>query len=95
MLKKIEDAIAKTIDNINDELSVNIKQSDKSDIIGGNSPLDSLGVFTFIIELEKNLEEILDEELSLMNEDFMSDENNPFENIGKIKSHLKNLVVKS
>jgi hypothetical protein len=95
MDKKIEDAIFKTIDNINDELSLYIKKNDDSFINGGNSPLDSLGVFTFIIELEKNLENILETELSLMNDDFMSDDNNPFENVGKIKSHLKKIIIEN
>ena len=53
MEDKIEKIITTSIDEINKELNITLKKSDDTEIYGDNSPLDSLGVLTFVMELEK------------------------------------------
>jgi len=95
MEEKIEKIIYSTINKINDDLGVDIKTDDNSDLVGGQSPLDSLGVITFLMELENNLEENLNIELTLVNDDVLSNENTPLKNIKSLKKHLENIITLS
>tara|TARA_B100000579_G_scaffold238235_1_gene195351 strand:- start:3425 stop:3709 length:285 start_codon:yes stop_codon:yes gene_type:complete len=92
MDEKIEKIIFNTIDNINSDLGVNIEKSIESDIIGGESPLDSLGVISFLMELESNVETSLDVDITLVNDDVLSEDNNPLKNVGTIIDHLKKII---
>ena len=91
MNEKISDIINISIDSINEELNLKLNKSDDTEIVGGNSPLDSLGVLTFVMELEKNIEEILDSEISLVNDDFLSGDS-PLKNIKELKKHLEKIL---
>ena len=91
MKDKIQEVIDISIDSINKELNITLQKSDDSEIIGDNSPLDSLGILTFVMEIEKNIEELLGLKISLVNDDFLSG-NSPLENVRKLKAHLVNLV---
>jgi hypothetical protein len=94
MNEKISDIINISIDSINEELNLKLNKSDDTEIVGGNSPLDSLGVLTFVMELEKNIEEILDSEISLVNDDFLSGDS-PLKNIKELKHHLEKILQTS
>ena len=52
MYEKINEMIDISIDTINEDLNLQLNKSDDTEIIGGNSPLDSLGVLSFVMELE-------------------------------------------
>ncbi len=91
MNEKISHIIDISIDEINKDLNLNLNKSNDTEIIGGNSPLDSLGVLTFVMELEKNIEKILDLEISLVNDDFLSGDS-PLKNIKKLKHHLEKIL---
>ena len=91
MNEKIIDIIELSINSINKDLSLNLTKTDDTEIIGGNSPLDSLGVLSFVMELEKNIEEILDLEVSLVNDDFLSGDS-PLKNIKELKKHLEKIL---
>ena len=91
MNKKINDIIEISINSINQQLNLELVNSDDTEIIGDNSPLDSLGILTFVMEIEKNIEELLGLKISLVNDDFLSG-NSPLENVRKLKAHLVNLV---
>ena len=56
MEDKIENIINTSIDEINKELNITLQKSDDTEIYGDSSPLDSLGVLTFVMELEKNID---------------------------------------
>ena len=91
MNEKIIDIIDLSIDSINKDLNLKLNKTDDTEIIGGNSPLDSLGVLSFVMELEKNIEEILDLEISLVNDDFLSGDS-PLKNIKELKKHLEKIL---
>jgi hypothetical protein len=91
MNEKIIDIIDLSIDSINEDLNLKLNKTDDTEIIGGNSPLDSLGVLSFVMELEKNIEEILDLEISLVNDDFLSGDS-PLKNIKELKKHLEKIL---
>ena len=94
MDEKINDIINISIDAINNELNLKLDKSDDTEIVGTNSPLDSLGVLTFVMELEKNIEEILELEISLVNDDFLSGDS-PLKNIKELKNHLVKILQNS
>lgn len=93
MYEKINEMIDISIDTINEDLNLKLNKSDDTEIIGGNSPLDSLGVLSFVMELEKNIEEILGLEISLVNDDFLSGDS-PLKNIKELKVHLNKILKK-
>ena len=91
MNEKISNIIDISIDSINEELKLNLNKSDDTEIFGSNSPLDSLGLLTFVMEIEKNIEEILELEISLVNDDFLSGDS-PLKNIKELKHHLEKIL---
>ena len=92
MSQSIEKLIFYTIDQINQDLGVDIKKEDNSDIVGGSSPLDSLGIISFLMELENKVEEEFDIDLTLVNDDVLSEDGNPLRNVLSIKRHLENII---
>ena len=91
MNEKINKIINLSVESINEDLNLNLSNLDDTEIIGGNSPLDSLGVLSFVMELEKNIEEILGLEISLVNDDFLSNDS-PLKNISELKIHLVKIL---
>ena len=92
MSDSIEKIIFDTIDQINDDLGVNIIKASDSDLVGGESPLDSLGVITLLMELENNIEDSFGIELTLVNDDVLSNEKNPLSNVNTLKIHLEKII---
>ena len=84
--------ISKVIEQINKDLNVDFLKNNISDIIGGNSPLDSLGVISFLLELENKIEDTYDLEITLVNESVLTEEQSPISNIESLKSHLNTLI---
>tara|TARA_Y100001935_G_C17216784_1_gene463055 strand:+ start:28 stop:303 length:276 start_codon:yes stop_codon:yes gene_type:complete len=91
MNEKINKIIDISIDSINKELNLKLKKEDDTEIVGENSPLDSLGVLSFVMELEKNIEDIYGREISLVNDDFLSGDS-PLKNIKELKIHLEKIL---
>jgi len=84
--------ISEVIEQINKDLNVDILKNNNSDIIGGNSPLDSLGVISFLLELENKIEDTYDLEITLVNDSVLNEEQSPLSNIKSLKSHLNTLI---
>ena len=93
MNKKINKVIDASIDSINKDLSIKLNNSDDTEIIGGSSQLDSLGVLSFVMELEKNIEDIYGVEIALVNDDFLSGDS-PFEKYQGIENSFReNFII--
>lgn len=92
--KKIIEVIYKTIDNINDQLNIEIDKSYETVIIGQGGKLDSLGVFTFITELENQIENDFNLEISLINDDFLNGNTKHLENIDQLRTYLAPILEK-
>jgi|TARA_B110000444_G_C18680579_1_gene519531 acyl carrier protein len=92
--QKIEQIIYKIIGEKNNELNLSMEKSLKTNIVGGKSQLDSLGVFSFVLELEKIIENEFKIDLTLINDDFINDSSNHLDNVKKLKLFLIKEVSK-
>ena len=86
---KILEVVYRTIDEVNAELSITMEKSIDTTIIGQDSKLDSLGVFTFITCLENQIETNFDQTISLINDDFL---NGNTEHLNKVKQLQEYLI---
>ena len=92
--EKVEQIIFKIIDEKNTELSLNMDKSIKTSIIGFKSQLDSLGVFSFVLEVEKKIEDEFNVELSLINDDFLNNSSDHMNNVEKLKFFITQKLSK-
>ena len=64
------------------------KLSSETPIFGGKGTLDSLGLVTFLIILEQNIEDELGLSITIADEKAMSLKNSPFKTIGSLENYL-------
>tara|TARA_B100000963_G_C22136594_1_gene455675 strand:+ start:213 stop:503 length:291 start_codon:yes stop_codon:yes gene_type:complete len=92
--EKILAAVYKTIDNMNDQLDLKIEKSYETVIIGQGSKLDSLGVFTFVTDLEDQIENDFNQSISLINDDFLNGNTEHLENVNQLQKYLLPILEK-
>ncbi len=94
MKEKITKIIIDSINDFNEDLADDEKISTEldSNIYGGNSPLDSMGLVSFIVNLEQFLEDELNESLSLADEKAMSRKSNPYKSINTLADFVLELL---
>ena len=92
--EKILAAVYKTIDNMNDQLGLKIEKSYETVIIGQGSKLDSLGVFTFVTDLETQIENDFNQSISLINDDFLNGNTEHLENVNQLQKYLLPILEK-
>lgn len=86
--EKIEKIIFKIIDEKNIEFNLEMEKSLNTIIIGKDSELDSLGVFSFVLDVEKEIENEFDTQVSLINDEFFDNKSKHMENIKNLKIFL-------
>ncbi|MDC0384163.1 hypothetical protein OAN38_04895 [Candidatus Marinimicrobia bacterium] len=86
--ERVEKIIFKVIDEKNIELGLEMEKSINTSIIGPESQLDSLGIFSFVLDIEKEIENEFDAEITLINDDFFNNESDHMQNIKKLKLFL-------
>ena len=86
--KRVEKIIFNVIEEKNIELSLEMEKSINTSIIGPESQLDSLGIFSFVLDIEKEIENEFDAEITLINDDFFNNESDHMQNIKKLKLFL-------
>ena len=94
MRNEVIDIIVETIKDYNEDLEEDHKiplDHDKS-FYGSGSNLDSLGLVSFIIGLEQNIENKLDKTISLADERAMSQKSNPYKNINSLADYIIKLL---
>ena len=97
MREDVINTIIETIEDYNDSLEEDNQiptDLDKS-IYGESSSLDSLGLVSFIIGLEQNIEDKFDHSVSLADEKAMSQKSNPYNNINSLADYILKLLPKS
>ena len=96
MKNKVIKTIIVTINEYNDGLSKNdqISSDLSSSIYGGSSNLDSMGLVSFIVGLEQNIEDKFDQSISLADEKAMSQKTSPYQNINSLADYILKLLVK-
>ena len=60
------------------------------DLYGGDANLDSLGLVSFIVGLEQNIEDKFNKSVSLANEKAMSQNSSPFKNLSSLVEFIQN-----
>jgi acyl carrier protein len=86
MKKDILKIVLETIDYYNQDLDEDskIKKDLEAPLYGSKSNLDSLGLVSFIVCLEQDLEEKLNKTFSLADEKAMSRKSSPYESINTL-----------
>lgn len=94
MQSKIEAIIIKTLKNLADEFEYEGLENPntKTAIYGANGGLDSLGLVSFITDLEQTLSDELGLEVILANEKAMSMRNSPFKDVESLTNYILSLT---
>ena len=90
---KVEKIIFDTIEEVNNQLNIKMEKSLSTRIIGGDSQLDSMGVFTFILELENLFELEFNKQISLINNDFLEKKSEHLNDIKLLQNYLINILI--
>jgi acyl carrier protein len=86
-MKNISDIIIDTIKKENFGIE-NDSYSSETELFGGKSSLDSLGLVTLIVALEQNIEDELGIAITIADEKAMSLKNSPFRTISSLEKFL-------
>jgi acyl carrier protein len=86
VVKVIFDALR----NLNEERPANehIKVSSETELFGGQSSLDSLSLVSVVVDIEAEIAELSNAELSLTDERAMSQEISPFNNVNTLTNYI-------
>ena len=90
--EQIKESIFLVIDELNEGLSkdkkLNITKSTDAVLYGDSGELDSLGLVTFLVSLEDEIEDKYDISFTIADEKAMSQEKSPFQSIGTLVDYL-------
>jgi len=75
-----------------DQASLEIEASLDTELYGGSSLLDSLGLVTLIVAVEQEIEDRFEMEISLDNEKAMSQKRSPFRTVGSLTDYIVMLL---
>ena len=94
MENKIEKIIYDTMDEIIEILPEKISYDKrlKTPLYGGKGLLDSLGIVTFLVNLEQKIEDKLNVRITIASEKAMSQKNSPFRTISSLNDYLIQLI---
>jgi len=94
MQQKIRKLIIETLVDLNevlkkDELNNPTKETK---LYGGKAPLDSLGLVSFITDLEGAISDELGKDIVLADERAMSQKTSPFRSVASLTNYIVNLI---
>ncbi len=93
MKKKILNVINFSIDQVNKDLSINIKiDKNENSVIFNNSNIDSLAFVNFIMSIEKNISKEFDISFDLANEELLMEKLSPFRTVNALVDYIHMLV---
>jgi len=94
MNDKVYNCIIKTIEEFNEELDkkIDISKGRETDLFGGNSVLDSLGLVNLIVAVEENLADEFDTNITITSEKAMSRRVSPFLNVGTLTDYVTEIL---
>ena len=64
-----------------------------TEIFGGNSKLDSLGLVTFLVSLEQKIEDAFGIQITIADEKAMSLKNSPFRTVESLNDYLSKVII--
>ena len=68
------------------------KITTNTEIFGGGSKLDSLGLITFLVSVEQKIEDTYGIEITIADEKAMSLKNSPFRTVDSLNNYLTELI---
>ena len=91
---KTIDIIYASIDDYNDLQPKEKKliKSNDTDLFGKNSKLDSLGLVSFIVDVEQKVNDHFKTEITLADEKAMSQRKSPFRSVETLASYIDTLI---
>ena len=92
--EKITEVVFLAIDEVNKLLpeAGNIPKALSTDLIGKSAKVDSLGLVSLVLAIEQKIEKIFGTAITLVSEDVMSEEKNPFKNVGSLVNFIDSLL---
>ena len=92
--KDIEAAVMAAIDEVNEQLPENgqIERSSDALLFGQDGVLDSLGLVNLIVAVEQEVEDSLDESVTLADEKAVSQRNSPFKSVQSLVDYIESLL---
>jgi|TARA_B100001250_G_scaffold414630_1_gene454996 acyl carrier protein len=90
-MKNISELIINTIKKENIDLQDHILSSE-TELYGGKSSLDSLGLVNFIVALEQDIEDQFDIIITIADDKAMSLKNSPFRTIGSLEQFINDKI---
>ena len=90
ILKKIYESIDEH--NILNPEEYQMSKSLVTPIMGNNSVLDSLGLLSFLVDLESKIKEQIDLRCNLVNEELISDNSKHYEDVQSILSYILSIM---
>ena len=69
-----------------------LEKDPKTELFGGNSNLDSLGLVTFIVIVEQKVNDIFKKVITLADERAMSQKRSPFRNVQSLVDYIDQLL---
>jgi hypothetical protein len=89
----LEEIVYPTVCETRDMLNrPEFKQLPTTRLIGTNSALDSLGLVSFLVNLEEKIETKTGKTVSLTSEDAMSQKNSPFRNLETLAQYIEKVL---
>jgi acyl carrier protein len=94
MINKIEKIIIDILIELNEELEKKQLDNPTKDtkLYGGSGALDSLGLVSFITDLEGVISDVFDEDIVLADEKAMSQRTSPFRNVESLTIYIQKLL---
>ncbi len=94
MNNKIFEIVIATINEFNEESDnkIDISNGRESELFGGNSEVDSLELVNLIVEIEENISEKFNKNITITSEKAMSRKTSPFINIGTITDYIEEIL---
>jgi acyl carrier protein len=92
--ERIRQAIYRAVDEINGQASKGrqLEKSPETVLFGKGGQLDSLGLVSFIVEVEQKIEEEFAVSITLADERAMSQKNSPFMTLGALTEYVSLLM---
>lgn len=94
MDNKIFEIVITTIIKFNEELDnkIDISNGRESELFGGNSAVDSLELVNLIVEIEENISEKFNKNITITSEKAMSRITSPFKNVGTLTDYIEEIL---
>ena len=88
MRKKIENLVIEALADCYEEFGTELEANLQSFIFGGDSPLDSTAVVSFLVDLEARMEDEMDIVVSFTDERAFSQEHSPFHDVTSMTDYI-------